>query len=160
MGGVMANKKLEESGWAGSDEHHVPYLPFFVYGTLRPGESNYARYIGGSTQTEEPAILRPATLVTDGIYPYLIMAPDLAGPDDHVQGMLLTVQPERYLETLQRLDWLEDYKPFSPLSLYERIRQLVQTEAGPVEAWMYVAGPWVLRNARAGRLLKVAGGAW
>ncbi len=156
----MADKKIKEIEWAGSDERRVSYLPFFVYGTLRPGGANYARYLGETTETEEPAILRHAMLVTDGLYPYLIVAQDLAGPDDQVQGVLATVQPERYLETLQRLDWLEDYKPLSPLSLYVRISQHVETMAGPVEAWMYVAGPWVLRNARAGRLPKVAGGAW
>ena len=78
----MGVNKLDEIEWLGSDEHHVPYLPFFVYGTLRPGGPNYARYLGGSTRTEEPAILRQAMLVTDGIYPYLIIGRDLAGPDD------------------------------------------------------------------------------
>ncbi len=37
-------------------------LPFFVYGTLRPGEHNHDLFLRGRTESEEPARLRDAVL--------------------------------------------------------------------------------------------------
>jgi gamma-glutamylcyclotransferase (GGCT)/AIG2-like uncharacterized protein YtfP len=74
--------------------------------------------------------------------------------------MLVTVESRYYRDTLQRIDWLEDYKPLRASSLYLRISRVVETDAGPAEAWMYVAGSQVLENARSGRLRKLADGVW
>ena len=157
------NTRLEQRGptaTPGLDEQHIDYLPFFVYGTLKPGHTNYAAYLGGRTTREEAAILREAALITDELYPYLMVDPDIVSADDQVRGILVTVEPEHYIETLHRLDWLEDYKPMSALSLYLRISRVVETASGPVDAWIYVAGPQVLANVRSGRLRRIAGGMW
>ncbi|CAA9358585.1 MAG: hypothetical protein AVDCRST_MAG93-7511, partial [uncultured Chloroflexia bacterium] len=47
-------------------------LPFFVYGTLKPGESNYVAYLEGCCVTTRSAIMRNAALFSDGLYPYLM----------------------------------------------------------------------------------------
>jgi gamma-glutamylcyclotransferase (GGCT)/AIG2-like uncharacterized protein YtfP len=146
--------------WLGSGEERVRYLPFFVYGTLKPGGAYYATYLGGRTCSEEPALLRHAVLVTDDMYPYLVVDDAFAGIDDQVHGMLMTVEPQHYLETLRRIDWLEDFKPLSALSLYLRISRVVETSAGSVEAWMYVAGPRVVASLRSGRLRRLSDGVW
>jgi gamma-glutamylcyclotransferase (GGCT)/AIG2-like uncharacterized protein YtfP len=135
-------------------------LPIFVYGTLKPGESNYDTYLGGRTLAVRRALLPNAAMFTDGAYPYLVADSALLAPLDAVHGALAYVAPEYYVETLQRIDWLEDYKPFSPWSLYIRAEVSVETPDGNVEAWTYVAGPKVLQGIRAGRLIKVAGGFW
>ncbi len=135
-------------------------LPLFVYGTLKPGESNYDAYLAGCTLAEHQALLPNAAMFTDGAYPYLVADATLLAPCDAVQGALVYVAPEHYVETLQRIDRLEDYKPLSPWSLYIRTEVSVQTAAGNIEAWTYVAGPKVLQGIRAGRLMKVAGGLW
>ena len=135
-------------------------LPLFVYGTLKPGEPNYRAYLAGRTLAEYSAMLRSAALFTDGIYPFLVVEPALVDPLDHVRGTLVVLAPEHYVETLRRIDWLEDYKPYSPWSLYERITTVVEIPDGAAEAWTYAAGARVLASIRAGRLRKLPGGKW
>ena len=138
----------------------VRRLPLFVYGTLKPGGANYAAYLANRTVQEGPATLQPAALFTDGQYPYLVLDPTLIDPLDQVHGMLVVLHPEHYDETLRRIDWLEDYKPASPWSLYERVSQHVATAEGQIEAWTYVAGPRIVAGIQAGRLRQVDGGVW
>ena len=47
-------------------------LPFFVYGTLRPGEHNHDLFLRGRTAAEEPARLRGALLYDGPGYPYAV----------------------------------------------------------------------------------------
>lgn len=143
-----------------SRECESAYLPLFVYGSLKPGEANYETYLAGRTLLELPAVLRRAALYTAGSYPYVVVDPSVVRVEDEVRGVLVTLGPEQYVETLGRIDWLEDYKPLSPWSLYLRTSWGVETEQGPAEAWMYVAGPRVVDGIRAGRLKKIAGGVW
>ncbi|WP_411112809.1 gamma-glutamylcyclotransferase family protein [Streptomyces sp. 029-5] len=49
-------------------------LPFFVYGTLRPGEHNHDLYLRGRVAAEEPARLAGALLYDGPGYPYAIEA--------------------------------------------------------------------------------------
>ncbi|NCC34601.1 MAG: gamma-glutamylcyclotransferase [Chloroflexia bacterium] len=135
-------------------------LPFFVYGTLKPGESNYARYLVGQTIAEVPAWLDQGTLFTQGPYPFLVCEPDLARPDERVLGTLITVRPSVYALVLQDLDRLEGYLVDGTQNLYERITMDVQTEHGPYRAWVYVVGAQMLAQIRAGTLRKIPGGNW
>jgi gamma-glutamylcyclotransferase (GGCT)/AIG2-like uncharacterized protein YtfP len=135
-------------------------LPFFVYGTLRPGEPNYARWLAGQTQTEAPATLAGAALYTEGPYPFLIMAPEVLRPGDVVQGEIVALRPSVYDLVLADLDALEGYVPGREHNLYERIEVEVATSAGPRRAWVYVAGEETLVQIRAGALRRIAGGSW
>jgi gamma-glutamylcyclotransferase (GGCT)/AIG2-like uncharacterized protein YtfP len=135
-------------------------LPFFVYGTLKPGESNYEAYLEGRCVTTRSAIMRNAAVFSDGQYPYLITDSRAVPPDDIAYGVVIEVAAPYYEETLARLDWLEDYKPNSPWSMYDRVTAIVETADGPVEVWTYVGGPQSLAAIRAGRLVYIPGGVW
>nr|WP_307624100.1 gamma-glutamylcyclotransferase family protein [Streptomyces sp. V3I7] len=133
-----------------------PALPFFVYGTLRPGEPNHDRFLRGRIRSEEPALLGDAVLYEGPGYPYAVEERG-AGP---VHGELVTALPEAYVQLLYELDELEEYVPGDAHSLYERVeREAVREDGGTVRAWVYVAAPRVAARLRAhGR--PVTGGDW
>ncbi|MEU0601943.1 gamma-glutamylcyclotransferase family protein [Streptomyces sp. NPDC006393] len=136
---------------------HGP-LPFFVYGTLRPGERNHDLLLRGRTRTEEPARLTGAALYEGPGFPYAVEEPGGVGV---VRGELVTARPETYEELLGVLDRLEGYVVGDPRSLYERVEREVVREADEtaVRAWVYVAGPAVAARLRDGGRV-VEGGAW
>ncbi len=136
-------------------------LPFFVYGTLLPGEPNHDLFLRGRTAGERPAVL-PRALLYDGPgYPYAI--------DGHgrVHGTLLVAAPGVYGELLGLLDHLEEFLgPGHPRNLYERVVREVElpgqgaSEAGePARAWVYLAAAAVTRSLRTGGVL-IPGGRW
>lgn len=126
-------------------------LPFFVYGTLRPGERNHDLFLRGRTRAEEPGRLVGAVLYRGPGYPYAVE--DRQGL---VHGELVTARPEEYDGLLVALDALEEYAPGDPGNLYERVaRDIVRESDGrPVRAWVYLAAPSVAQRLRAhGRLI-------
>lgn len=109
-------------------------LPVFVYGTLRPGEKNYRHYLAGRTVSEVPASAAGQLyFVADGGYPYLVPG------EGRVVGELVYLAPERYEQTLQKLDALEEYVPGDEThSVYLRRRALVHLPDGNARAaWIY-----------------------
>ncbi|MEU9061328.1 gamma-glutamylcyclotransferase family protein [Streptomyces sp. NPDC048430] len=142
-------------------------LPFFVYGTLLPGEPNHDRFLRGRTRGERPAVLPGALLYEGPGYPYAI--------EGHgtVHGALVTAAPGAYAELLGLLDDLEQYLgPDHPRNLYERVvRRAVPAplpdapgsaepgSAEPVRAWVYLAATAVARSLRTGGT-PVPGGDW
>jgi len=135
-------------------------LPFFAYGTLKPGGLNYTRYLAGLTIEETPASLAGAALYSPGPFPFLTLEPGLAAPDELAQGCLIVVAAGRYPDILAALDLLEGYSAGGTNNLYERIALAVATPGGPRQAWVYVASAKALRLIRAGRMRRVAGGMW
>ncbi|MFE6283609.1 gamma-glutamylcyclotransferase family protein [Streptomyces sp. NPDC057877] len=133
-------------------------LPFFVYGTLRPGEPNHALLLHGRTHSEEPGRLPGAVLYDGPGYPYAVEVPD---GDGVITGDLVTVPPRAYAELLAALDALEEYIPGDPRNLYERVeREVTRTADGtPVRAWVYLAAPRVAARLRA-RGTVIEGGDW
>ncbi|MGW7818161.1 gamma-glutamylcyclotransferase family protein [Streptomyces puniciscabiei] len=115
-------------------------LPFFVYGTLRPGEANHDLFLRGRTATEEPARLPGAALYEGPGYPYAVER-----PGGEIRGELITARPESYTELLAALDHLEEYAPGDPRNLYERVaRDVIRTTDGTTTlAWVYLAAPRV-----------------
>lgn len=138
----------------------IMHHPFFVYGTLKPGEPNYARFLAGRTRGEESASLSGAALYSAGSYPYLVAEPDLAAPDERVDGTIISVADDDYTTVLAQLDGLEGYTEGGTANLYERLLMMVDTAAGPCVAWVYVAGTESLARIRAGDLPKVPDGNW
>ncbi len=135
-------------------------LPLFVYGTLKPGGLNYRAYLSGRTLAECPACIDEAALYNLGYCPGLVIGSGLARSVEQVQGMLITIRPELYGQTLRHVDSLEEYAPGNPWNWYERIIHPVRTHNATVEAWVYVAGSRVLNQVRVGRYRKVIGGNW
>ncbi|MDF6042344.1 gamma-glutamylcyclotransferase [Streptomyces sp. JH14] len=137
-----------------------PELPFFVYGTLLPGEPNHDLLLRGRAVAEQPAVL-PGALLYDGPgYPYAI--------DGHgaVRGTLVTAAPAVYAELLVLLDRLEEYAgPGHPRNLYERVAREVRLPGAvppapaTARAWVYLAAPPVTRSLRTGGTL-IPGGSW
>lgn len=135
-------------------------LPFFVYGTLKRGEPNYARYLVGQTASEVPAALAGAALFTEGPYPFMVTAADLLRSGDSVQGTVIWLRPSVYDLVLADLDRLEGYVEGGQHNLYERVIVAVATAEGPRQAWTYLAAAATLAQIRAGRLRRLAGGVW
>lgn len=131
-------------------------LPFFVYGTLRPGEGNHDVFLRGRTLAEEPARLAGAALYDGPGYPYVVEE-----PDGVVSGELVTPLPEEYEQLLVALDRLEEYAPGDARSLYERVAKPVVRGADgrTVRAWVYVAAPPVAARLRAGGT-RIESGDW
>ncbi|WP_393099064.1 gamma-glutamylcyclotransferase family protein [Streptomyces sp. LN325] len=130
-------------------------LPFFVYGTLRPGEHHHDLFLRGRTRSEQPARMRGIVLYDGPGYPYAVEEP--AGV---VRGELVTALPEAYPELLGALDRLEEYVPGDPRNLYERVvRDAARVDGTAARAWVYLAAPAVAARLRThGRL--VPGGDW
>ncbi|WP_069767749.1 gamma-glutamylcyclotransferase family protein [Streptomyces sp. LUP30] len=137
----------------------APELPFFVYGTLRPGEVNHDLLLRGRTLREEPARLAGALLYDGPGYPYAVETPGEAGAT--VAGELVTARPQAYARLLAELDRLEEYVPGDPRNLYERVaREVARTDgSAPVPAWVYIAAPAVAAGLRA-RGKPIEGGDW
>lgn len=108
-------------------------LKIFVYGTLKPGESNYLRYCSGKVVQSQVAIALGRLFELPMGYPAMTKG---AG---WVQGSLLGFQTWQMLE---QLDYLEDYNPNrSPdKNLYNRqqieVFNLNQQPLG--DAWVYL----------------------
>ncbi|MFE9806016.1 gamma-glutamylcyclotransferase family protein [Streptomyces sp. NPDC005548] len=120
--------------------------PFFVYGTLRPGERNHDLFLLGRTRSEEPARMTGLALHPGPGYPYAVEE-----PGGTVTGDLVTALPGAYEELLAELDALEEYAPGDPHNLYERVtRDVVLADGTAVPAWVYIAAPGVAARLRAG----------
>jgi gamma-glutamylcyclotransferase (GGCT)/AIG2-like uncharacterized protein YtfP len=127
-------------------------LPFFVYGTLRPGEVNHDLFLRGRVRSEEPCRLAEARLYDGPGYPYVV---EEAG--GAVTGELVTPRADAYTELLVALDELEEYRPGDPRNLYERVaREVIRTADGTsARAWVYVAAAPVAARLRArGKLIE------
>ncbi|MGW4565433.1 gamma-glutamylcyclotransferase family protein [Streptomyces sp. NPDC004561] len=119
-------------------------LPFFVYGTLRPGEPNHDLFLRGRTLAEEPGRLPDAVLYDGPGYPYAV-----AQPGGEVRGEVVTARPDAYGELLAALDRLEEYTPGDPRNLYERVaRPVLRADGVTVRAWVYLAAPPVAARLR------------
>ena len=77
-------------------------LKVFVYGTLKPGESNYLRLCAGKVLEEERAI------AFGQLFDLPVGYPAMTTGDRPIQGYLLTFANPDLLNTL---DDLEDYRP-------------------------------------------------
>ncbi|MDT9690757.1 gamma-glutamylcyclotransferase family protein [Streptomyces sp. P9(2023)] len=119
-------------------------LPFFVYGTLRPGEYNHDRFLLGRTAREEPARLAGALLYDGPGYPYAVPGEGV------VAGDLVTAAPGAYAELLGVLDRVE-----LPAGYERADREVVRVRDGAtVGAWVWFAAP----GTRHGPLIR--GGDW
>ncbi|TJZ55705.1 gamma-glutamylcyclotransferase [Streptomyces piniterrae] len=131
-------------------------LPFFVYGTLRPGEANHARTLRGRTAAEEPARITGALLYDGPGYPYAIAGP----PEAVVHGDLVRPRDADYDEVRRVLDLLEGYAPGDPHNLYERVAtEAVCPDGRTVRAWVYLAAEPLAARLRATGT-RIEGGDW
>ena len=115
--------------------------PFFVYGTLRPGQGNYP-IVAGLLAAVHGAELDGHLLYEAGL-PYI----GPCGTEGTVAGDLLIPRPGDYDEALRRLDRLEGFRPPDG-GLYVRKACQVRFAAEPTAdapwrsalAWVYHGG--------------------
>jgi gamma-glutamylcyclotransferase (GGCT)/AIG2-like uncharacterized protein YtfP len=109
-------------------------LPFFVYGSLLPGQANAGLW-GEDVLSWQTAVLPYGRLYSLGDYPVLIE--NGGGP---VKGMVITPRPDAYHALLARLDALEAYNPAQPdTSDYLRVvREAILADGTAVPAWVYI----------------------
>ncbi len=127
-------------------------LPFFVYGTLRAGESN-ATLLRGAIARSRDAKLCGAQMFDLGPYPMIIES-----DNGEVWGELVEIETAKYdaiLKSLDRLESVDGNNPENPDVLYRRLRRFVSVGEEPIEAWVYFG-----REAVARRGCIVAGGDW
>ncbi|MFG2222110.1 gamma-glutamylcyclotransferase family protein [Streptomyces sp. NPDC048644] len=131
-------------------------LPFFVYGTLRPGGRHHARTLRGRTASEEPATISGALLYDGPGYPYAV-----AGPDDaRIHGALITPRAADHDGVRRTLDLLEGYTPGGRDNLYERVEtEAARSDGRTVRAWVYLAAEPLATRLRATGT-PVEGGDW
>ncbi len=131
-------------------------LPFFFYGTLRPGERNYVHLLQGRTIREEAGWWLPGAqlyLYSSGeVYTYLKGSaqdyqpkgayPYMTTGSGRVAGHLIELRPEIYHDLLTELDWLEGFSEDAPPEQNEYVREVreIEHENGAVtKAWVYLA---------------------
>lgn len=117
----------------------TPYLPFFVYGSLLPGQVNAGLW-GDVVVAQQTAMLAHGRLYSLGDYPVLIE--NGGGP---VKGMAMTIRPDAYAALLAQLDALEGYDPAAPeQSEYLRVVRLAYLVNGMAQSQFGFAMPtWV-----------------
>lgn len=109
-----------------------PYLPFFVYGTLRKGMGNYEGFLIGMTKAEMPASAEGLIFHGGSMIPYM------SHGDGVVQGELIYVKDEKFGAVLEQLDRLEGYRKGGTWNHYDREVTTVTLEDGSqLEAYAY-----------------------
>ncbi len=128
---------LAKSARSGYLPRSTLYLPFFVYGTLLPGEANF-RLWRDAIQDIRPAGLNGARLYDLGYFPMLI-----EGGGGEVRGMVGWVRPSSYGAALDLLDTLEGVRFPYPIGVgYYRAARVVRLAGGStVTAWVYLGNP-------------------
>lgn len=118
--------------------------PVFVYGTLRLGQPNWDRLLAGRSERVVAGRLPGVVLLDCGHYPAAVERP---GAGDAF-GEIVWVQPAAWPGVLAALDHLEGYDAADPDRLYDRVVRPVETAEGPVDCWVYLAGPLLADSGR------------
>jgi gamma-glutamylcyclotransferase (GGCT)/AIG2-like uncharacterized protein YtfP len=126
-------------------------LPFFVYGTLLPGQPNAVLW-GEAIEAQEKARLTGGCLYDMGSYPMLIEEGNTS-----VFGIVNVVSEAAYESVLARMDRLEGYDPKQPdETWYRRVaREVVLANGRSLKAWVYVGHPTAVRGMK-----PIPGGDW
>lgn len=111
----------------------IELIRVFVYGTLKPEESNYERYCKGKVITAQRAIAFGQLFSLPMGYPAMVSG------NQPVQGFVLSFSDPKILESLDRL---EGYSPHNPQNQNEYDRQQIEIfdEANRTLgfAWVYL----------------------
>lgn len=143
---------------------------FFVYGTLRPGESRWV-IIEDQAITITPALLRGAKLYNTGKYPFVDVEDTLDRyensdePVPCVVGELIEVRPEKAQHVLNILDMIEGYWSDSQDNLFDRLVLPIYIPDGHAPgvpstdvAYVYVGGRRFSKNVT--RFQHINSGDW
>lgn len=117
-------------------------LKVFVYGTLKPGESNYQAYCGDRLLSAIPAWVTGQLFSLPAGYPALLW--DKTG--NRVQGYLLTFSTPEALHDLDQLEEYQEHRPPKENVYQRRLIEVFANLAVPPPAlgntlgmaWVYV----------------------
>ena len=111
--------------------------PFFVYGSLRHGQSGYY-LISGRTTSEVDSRMPGLDMyrLSGSSFPYAV--PNVANTAGIV-GEVMRISPDQYSYVVSRLDRYERYDPSQPPTNQTYVRELRPTQDG-LPSWVYVAG--------------------
>lgn len=125
--------------------------PFFVYGTLLPGQPNAFLWQDLVT-AQQAATLAGSALYDMGSYPMLVET-----GHESVHGIVFHVAETDYHTVLARLDALEAYDPAQPNEYgYRRVMREVQIANGRfLPAWVYIGQQTAVRG-----LMPIPNGDW
>lgn len=108
-------------------------LPFFVYGTLRPGHGNSRMWAGHAVAEHDgTARAHGVRLLGEGAgFPYAVRSND---PTDITVGAIIRPLPGvgRYDHVLSQFDMLEGYPDH-----YDRVQVIIDTPDGWTRCFMY-----------------------
>jgi gamma-glutamylcyclotransferase (GGCT)/AIG2-like uncharacterized protein YtfP len=127
-----------------------------VYGTLRPGQSNYYNFLEGRTERERTVTLKGFRMYAGMGFPYVIQT----DTDETIVADLIDLKADSYDETVRGLDMLEGYRGPGLNNHYDRVLVTVEDVDGTtVQAWIYVAHKSIHQQI-AENLPALAGGDW
>ena len=107
-------------------------LKVFVYGTLKPGEANYARYCDGYVESQTSAYVRGVLYALPAGYPAMTEA------DNKVKGVLLSFKNSNILDSLDRLEGYRSGRASSLNEYYRRLVWVYSLSDDPIDkAWAY-----------------------
>lgn len=131
-------------------------LPFFVYGTLLPGQPNHGLLRAAAVR------LRPARLGGFGLLDLFHYPMMIARPGHHVVGLVVDLDHSAYDDVVVALDYLEGYDAANPAeSEYRRERRIARLADGrEAVVWTYVGYPGQGAPSNASAIPLVAGGDW
>lgn len=119
--------------------------PVLVYGTLRPGSTNYPHFLEGFTSSEKTVTLDGFMMLadTDMVYPFI------ARGEGTITATLITIQDDVYEEIVSDLDFLEGVRftgSKSVKNLYNRELHTFMHDGQETQAWIYIPGERILRD--------------
>lgn len=136
-------------------------LPYFVYGTLRPGHRNFDALLKGRI-VGEPAkgTVRGFIMVSLGGFP---MAIHTGNESDVIVGNLVNIRPKEFVEVTKSLDRLEGYPTFYDKLVVNALETMDASDSTTVskmrEAYIY-ASPEETQSSYLKLYEKIIGGDW
>jgi gamma-glutamylcyclotransferase (GGCT)/AIG2-like uncharacterized protein YtfP len=109
----------------------------FVYGTLKPGNRLYPAIGGFVEDSIEGYTAGVMYSASHRGFPYVVFNDDKAEPPT-IMGFVLTFDPSMIEFVLRELDAIEGHPAH-----YKRVKIMVYTDDGVVEAWSYDGSPTV-----------------
>lgn len=134
--------------------------PFLVYGTLRPGEPNYARLrLARRTEHVGTASVPGVVMYDSGPFPYAVFT---GAGYDRITVDVLRAREGEYDALLADVDMLEGYHCVGGENHYERSGEVARLADGrQYLGWLYLASTWTREQVIERRgYPRVASGDW
>lgn len=124
----------------------------FVYGTLKPGEANFAAYCQGKVIAQTPAY------TWGNLYALPVGYPAMTEGNSKVQGMLLSFNDPQILQSLDRLEGYQSQRAAELNEYYRAFVMVYSFGDRPInQAWAYYM---TLAQVRQYKGIKLTANSW